>query len=165
MESSSDEDISADKTLYLGQSSHMGRFQNTSKLKMNPVDKFGHVRGCTFCKCTYHWIAECPYVPSSIKNEVINKTRYKNIQKTLWLSDFNGESCEVSLFTDSDAQQFCYLVGETFGKAVVDTGCPYTVAGKTWFQTHLNSLSRKDKLSIRTYKSDNKFRFANHYND
>ena len=43
----------------------------------------------------------------------------------------------------------------------MDTGCPHTVAGHIWFETHMNSLSRKDKLSIKTYKSNNKFRFGN----
>lgn len=43
----------------------------------------------------------------------------------------------------------------------MDTGCPFTVAGDTWFQSYLNTLSRKDRNSIRTNKSNNKFRFGN----
>lgn len=80
-DSSSDEDNN--KIFYMGQNNQMNRFQNIRKPKMNPVDKFGHVRACAFCKCHYHWLADCPYAPSSVKMEVANKSRFKNVQKTL----------------------------------------------------------------------------------
>ena len=46
------------------------------------------------------------------------------------------------------------------GKAVVDTGCPFTVAGDTWLNSYVNTLSRKDRSSIRRQNSSNKFRFG-----
>ena len=52
------------------------------------------------------------------------------------------------------------MVGETLGQAVVDTGCPHTVSGKVWIESHINTLSRKDRLSIRTKESHQKFRFG-----
>ncbi len=64
------------------------------------------------------------------------------------------------MYTDSDSNQLCFLVGETLGKAIVDTGCPFTVAGETWLKTYINTLSRKDRLAIRYRKSKNKFRFG-----
>ena len=54
----------------------------------------------------------------------------------------------------------CLLVGETLGQAVVDTGCPFTVTGDAWLKSYINTLSRKDRLAIRTNKSNNKFRFG-----
>ena len=61
---------------------------------------------------------------------------------------------------DSDKEQQCFLVGDTFGLAVVDTGCPQTVAGRNWFQNYICTLSRKDKLFIKTKQSTNSFRFG-----
>ena len=52
-------------------------------------------------------------------------------------------------------------MGETLGKAIVDTGCPCTVAGSVWFESYLNSLSRRDRLSIQFKKSNNRFCFGN----
>ncbi len=46
------------------------------------------------------------------------------------------------------------------GQAVVDTGCPFTVAGETWFLSYMETLSRKDRNSIWQQKSKNKFRFG-----
>ena len=46
------------------------------------------------------------------------------------------------------------------GQAIVDTGCPYTVTGESWLKSYINTLSRKDRQSIRTYTSTNKFRFG-----
>ena len=64
------------------------------------------------------------------------------------------------MFTDDDTAQWCLLVGETFGKAVVDTGCPHTVAGQVWLEGHIDSLSRNDRSSLRTKQSDNRYRFG-----
>lgn len=39
----------------------------TKSFQQNPLDKYGHVTGCGFCKCIYHWIPDCPYAPDSVK--------------------------------------------------------------------------------------------------
>ena len=66
----------------------------------------------------------------------------------------------MTLYTDTDSSQLCLLVGETLGQAVIDTGCPHTVSGESWLKTYIDTLSRKDRLSIRQHKSTNKFRFG-----
>ena len=65
------------------------------------------------------------------------------------------------MYTDTDSAQLCLLVGETLGQAIIDTGCPFTVTGDMWLKTYINTLSRKDRVSIRMYKSHNKYRFGN----
>ena len=80
---SSDEDANGDNIFYSGQRNRLNNFSGNKRPQMNPVDRFGHVRSCAFCKCHYHWLAECPYAPHSIKNEVANKARYKSVPKTL----------------------------------------------------------------------------------
>ena len=59
-----------------------------------------------------------------------------------------------------DIDNICMLVGETFGLAVIDTGCPKTVAGTDWLDVYLDSLSSKDRNHIRSKRSSNRFRFG-----
>ena len=52
------------------------------------------------------------------------------------------------------------LVGETFGLAVIDTGCPKTVCGTEWLDVYIDSLSSKNRNHIRSKRSSNRFRFG-----
>ena len=54
-----------------------------------------------------------------------------------------------------------FLVGETFGQAIIDTGCPKTVCGQDWFDVYIDTLSRKDRDSLKTKTSNDRFRFGN----
>ena len=76
--SSDEEKVFYSKTPYQGPSNN-----NNSKLKMNSVDRFGHVRSCSFCKCVYHWMADCPYAPATIKNNLKSKVASWKNSKTL----------------------------------------------------------------------------------
>ena len=83
-ESSSDEEMNKATAFYAGENHQSNRYNPGRKVKVNSTDRFGHVRACAFCKCHYHWLADCPYAPVSVKNEVANKYKYKyNNQKTL----------------------------------------------------------------------------------
>ena len=62
--------------------------------------------------------------------------------------------------SDMDSDNISMLVGETFGQAIIDTGCPKTVCGAEWFNVYLESLSSKDRAHIRHKRSSNKFRFG-----
>ena len=76
---SSDEGINGGKVFYSGnQRRNDETFSKYKKHKMNPTDKFGHVRACAYCKCHYHWLMDCPYAPASIKNEITNKYKRNN---------------------------------------------------------------------------------------
>ena len=68
------------------------------------------------------------------------------------------------MYTDSDSSQLTLLVGETLGHAVVDTGCPCTVAGEEWLKSYISTLSRKDRLSVKTKNSNNNFCFGDGLN-
>ena len=128
--------------------------QGTNKFKMNTKDRFGHVRACSFCKCLYHWLADCPYAPGA------KSKQYKGYSKPLWLDHDNLNSHDVTLYTDCDNVQLSLILGDTLGHAIVDTGCPCTVAGEEWFQSYITTLGRKDRLSIKTKNSKNCFCFG-----
>ena len=112
------------------------------KFKTKPTNQFGHVlRACSFCNCLYHWLVDCPYASNSLKK---NLTSSSKSHKSL-LTDGKRNCYDISLYTDTDPSQLCLLVGETLGQAIVDTGCPFTVAGDTWLKSYINTLSRKDQ--------------------
>ena len=67
---------------------------------------------------------------------------------------------DAMISSDMDRENLCMLVGETFGLAVIDTGCPKTVSGNDWMTTYIESLSSKDRASIRYNRSSNTFRFG-----
>lgn len=71
--SSDDDDLNGEKVFYAGKAFSMNNREGNQKLKMNPTDKFGHVRACIYCKCVYHWLVDCPYAPRHVKNRVTNK--------------------------------------------------------------------------------------------
>ena len=59
-----------------------------------------------------------------------------------------------------DSVNICMLIGETLGKAVIDTACPETCCGTVWLDPYVNSLSSKDRNHIRCQRSSKKFRFG-----
>ena len=76
---SSDEDLNGEQVLYAENSASVG-IRAKGKFKINPSDRFGHPRPCTYCKCLYHWLIECPYAPDSVKNGL--RTKSSNYGKT-----------------------------------------------------------------------------------
>lgn len=43
----------------------------------NPQNKFGYYTACDFCKCTYHYLPDCPYCPEEMKMEYNMKRQAK----------------------------------------------------------------------------------------
>ena len=52
------------------------------------------------------------------------------------------------------------LVGECFGKALLDSACTKTVCGETWMKVYLDTLDENDMKLVETLHSDSKFRFG-----
>lgn len=88
-DSSSDDDLQKESTFYMSRRNNFGSSANSikngsdeRKFKINPTDRYGHVRECAYCKCHYHWILECPYAPNSMKDDV-RRNKNKPYHKTL----------------------------------------------------------------------------------
>ena len=79
--SSSEEDANGEKVFY-SKTTYPGSSGKT-KYNMNPADRFGHTRACSFCKCLYHWLIDCPYAPPLFKNNMKAKEAYSKNPKTL----------------------------------------------------------------------------------
>ena len=56
---------------YNGRQRHFNKsnYRNSNeKYQLNPVNKYGHVTDCDWCKCVYHYIDDCPYAPDHVKS-------------------------------------------------------------------------------------------------
>ena len=56
-------------------SQSQGKMRYCDGVKYNPLDEFGNISTCGFCKSICHWLADCPVAPDHIKNS--NKKYYK----------------------------------------------------------------------------------------
>ena len=83
VENSSDDEANGGQVYYSFNKGQKGSNVPERKFKINPLDKFGHVRACAFCKCHYHWLADCPYAPASIKNQISNRSSRNYNNQTL----------------------------------------------------------------------------------
>ncbi len=76
---SSDEDLNGEQRIYYGSKrSSYDNQQSNKGCKLNLTDRFGHVRSCTFCKCVYHWLVDCPYAPQSVKTSFTSRGSRNN---------------------------------------------------------------------------------------
>ena len=109
--------------------------------RKNPVDRDGNLLKCFKCGATDHFARSC-----QSKRRVDREFKTEEIHITL----FNGKS-------DTD---MAGLVGECFGKALLDSACTKTVCGETWMRVYLETLDDSDLKLVETVHSDTKFRFG-----
>ena len=116
-------------------------FQSKDRYDQNPTDREGNVLRCFECDSTRHLASKCPHRSSRRKTNESNEVH-------------------ITLFASApDERQFC-LIGESFGKGVLDSGCTKTVSGETWMNEYLNTLP-KDKLeSVEVANSNSTYRFG-----
>lgn len=83
---SSEEDLNGEKVYFCNKKSSFSNQNDKKEFKLNPTDRFGHVRSCTYCKCLYHWLVDCPYAPSDVKTNIAkkgNRSNYHSNNKSL----------------------------------------------------------------------------------
>ena len=78
---SSDDDTNGGNVFY-SKFPHQNVTSN-SKCQMNSANRFGFIRACSFCKCVYHWMLNCPYAPQSVKNNLKTKDAPGKVSKPL----------------------------------------------------------------------------------
>ena len=116
------------------------RFQQSgSSYRRNPFDKDGQQLKCFKCGSTNHFARSC-----TSKN--VEGESKAQVHITL----LNGKS-------DKDMES---LVGECFGKALLDSACTKTVCGETWINVYLDMLNEEEMSLVETLDSDTKFKFG-----
>ena len=127
---------------------------------LNPLDYQGMPRKCFICQSVHHFAHKCPYKGS---DELGQNRRGDDAsgemmgveQETPGVGQVN-----ITLFKASDQQHLRSLVGETFGMAVLDSGCTKTVVGQVWLEEYLKTLTDTDSKRVKFGRSDECFRFG-----
>ena len=125
------------------------RFSASSKKGRNPMNKRGEVSRCDICDSINHWASTCPdavYYQQEQQNS--SSDEENSHQVTLFQS---------SLVTDDQLKVF---VSETLNTAVLDSGATANVAGKTWIDCYIGSLSDSDKTKVSYSESGSSFKFG-----
>lgn len=78
---SSDDDTNGESVLYA--KSPQQNSNPSGKHQLNSSDRFGFIRACSYCKCVYHWLANCPYAPESVKVNLKTKDARGKASKPL----------------------------------------------------------------------------------
>ena len=83
---------------------------------------------CFICKSIFHLKSECPHLPIKSKEN-----------ETLVAASAKVFECEVTNV----------FVGEYLNFMILDTGCPFNVSGKVWFNCFLDSFSPEERGLIK----------------
>ena len=120
--------------------------QTVKKDKMNPVNKSGHISRCVICDSKMHWASQCPHAQN---NTAVHITE-----------EIDNELCEqveLVLITE-ELDKHKIFVAEASKSAVLDTACTKTVAGVTWFNNFVETLTHKD---LRKWRSSRPIHHSN----
>ena len=126
-----------------GRGQHGGaeRRNQDGKPRRNPAGPDGTPSTCMVCGSVFHWARDCP-------------DSYDNLMKQ---KNKGKEDEEIALFSDTLKQ----FVGETFGTAVLDSGCTKNVCGKTWLGCYLETLDKSQRSMVKEFESGTSFKFGN----
>ena len=104
----------------------------------NSVDRNGNILKYFSFGATNHFSKSCP--------------TKRNVD-----SDPKSEEIHITLFNGKSDEDMAGLVGECFGKALLDSACTKTVCGETWMKVYLDTLDENDMKLVETLHSDSKF--------
>ena len=54
--------------------------QSAGAFKLNPLDKYGHVTACGYCKCIYHYVPDCQYASDAVKADARKRSKFNRYQ-------------------------------------------------------------------------------------
>ena len=119
----------------------------------NPKDDRGFYTTCRKCQSRYHWYQDCPHVD--------HKESQQN-SKIFYGTDPTDDVL-ISLFQTSQPtsqDEVVCLVGESFDKAVIDSGCPTNVCGESWFKVYKEGMTNHQRDNLKEEASNAHFRFG-----
>ena len=83
-----------------------------------------------------HWAKRCPHAH----------------ERTLYLEEETSDDCEevqiTLMATSMDTNKMNFLLGETLGCALLDSGCSKTVCGVEWLDIYLETLRESDRRAV-----------------
>ena len=130
--------------------------QKPNPFTQNPKDYRGFPTVCRKCRSIYHYWENCPHVsPQERMNATPKKVMFNqnNTQEDLYIALFQKSS-------PTTCDEVICLMSETLDKAVLDSGCTKSCAGKRWFTSYCESLSDDELNQIQTQETQSVFRFG-----
>ena len=120
--------------------------------RVNPTDSEGNVMRCYKCNSDKHFARFCDQASKNTersgKEEKDKSGKKKPVYITLMANLIKND------------EKLSFLLRESLGKAVLDTGCSKTVAGKVWVDEYINTLTEDEKRMIESESSDTSFVFG-----
>lgn len=106
-------------------------YQQANRKNFNPTGLNGKPLKCRVCESVLHLMRDCPH-----------------------RNDNN-----IVLFTGNKTDS-CLLMSESRNSAVLDSGCSSTVAGRTWIECFIQSLSDDEREKVERKSSNKSFKFG-----
>ena len=124
------------------------RSSNYVKTDSNPLGADGKPMKCFTCESIKHLSRDCPHkLHESRSSRSISKPNdIEQVNITLYGSGYDEEAPKGVI--------------ESFGMALLDSGCTRTVTGKSWLNAYIESLPDNDKQSVKYSEDKSKFRFG-----
>ena len=107
---------------------------------------------CLMCDSKYHLIRQCPqkvassYFTRAIEGELEAEPNLENVTHNV----------KFQYFTKEFASPQAIYLAESFGNAILDTGCTKTVCGELW----LKDFAKKSNVELKTSPSSSVYRFG-----
>lgn len=120
-----------------------GQFANSGDTNSNPTDKDGKMMKCFKCGSTTHF---------SRWHERYDNDKHGDNTST--------QEVHITLFNCEKSENLSILVGESLGKAILDSGCSKTVTGRQWLEIYIDGLCENDKKLVKTETSCERFKFG-----
>ena len=138
---------------------------------LNPPDESGETSRCAICQSIFHWARECPdayenqnnslHVSSEdMKNKDGEKEQVKQTRFPLFMSSEESIRLFTTDTTDEESEMNI-LLGECLSTAIIDSGAPETVSGKTWVKEFINTLSEEEQKEVQRCPATKRYKFGN----
>ena len=111
------------------------------RYEYNPTGSDNKPLKCYNCESVKHMSRDCPH-----KYDSNNRKDKDNVKLTL--------------FGSGENENMLKTVHESFGMAILDSGCTKTVTGRVWLEAYIESLNTADKKTVIYEKDSSKFRFG-----
>ena len=148
-------------------SSSNQRIENREPNTLNPRDRSGNILKCFNCNSVKHLVNKC-FHPKDISNMRCHKCgllghlAFNCSERKGNKAEESSSSPHVEYITllNSKPDRMKNLIGESFGMAVLDSGCTKSVTGEMWLDEYLQTLSEQDRLQVSERSIDATFRFG-----
>ena len=115
--------------------------------RSNPRDSEGNILRCHICDSKFHFARDCAHAYEKQYNKKAE-------------NDEDRLSMFVAFAKQDKSSKIQLLVEESYGCALLDSGCSTSVCGEQWLNNYLDSLSEYEKSLVKEEVSNAAFTFG-----